>query len=139
MKKYKSWLGFIGINAFVSAIVSYIVCAQMTSHLPRYLAQVPPEAIQTSEACVNRITKACPDPRPNGDGLYVQCIMTETKDSPSCRSIGEQMIRDKVLPECEKEKAAFCADAPVGDGRLANCLKVNIDKLGKNCHKRITK
>src|SRR5512146_2917677 len=92
--------------------------------------------------CQTEISSFCKDVTP-GEGRVLQCLSAhEDKLSSRCvyaladGSLQLQRLAlalKYVASECKADVEKHCADIPVGDGRIADCLKKNKATLDPKC------
>jgi hypothetical protein len=93
-------------------------------------------------SCQKDIDTYCKDVT-RGEGRILQCLAAhQDKISGRCgyalddASLQMQRVLlaiKHVATECKAELEKHCADIPVGDGRIAQCLKKNNATLAANC------
>lgn len=92
--------------------------------------------------CKTEMTTYCEDVTP-GEGRMLACLYAhEDKLSGKC----EYALYDAAVQlqraitalayaayECEDDLEEYCADVPMGEGRLLDCIKKNEKKVSKRC------
>ena len=98
--------------------------------------------------CKVELGTYCKDVTP-GDGRVLACLYAHSdKLTAKC----EYALFDAAVQlemaisalayaayECEDDLEAFCADVPVGEGRLLDCIAKNEKKVSKRCLDALTK
>jgi len=95
-----------------------------------------------SVACQKDIQAFCKDVT-KGEGRILQCLAShEDKISGRCTyALDDASLQlDRVAlaikyvaAECKADRDKHCADIPIGDGRIAQCLKKNEATLAADC------
>lgn len=92
--------------------------------------------------CKTELESYCKDVTP-GDGRVLACLYAhEEKLSAKCEFalFDAAVLLDRAVSalayaayECEDDLEALCADVPVGEGRLLDCISKNKEKVSKRC------
>jgi hypothetical protein len=92
--------------------------------------------------CQKEIDTFCKDVTP-GEGRILQCLSAhEDKLSPRCNySLADASLQVErvalaikyAASQCKADLEKHCSDIPVGDGRIAQCLKKNDATLAADC------
>lgn len=93
-------------------------------------------------ACQSEISTFCKDVTP-GEGRILDCLSAhQDKLSNRCTyGVADGALQLQrlalalkyVVAECKADADKHCADIPVGDGRIAECLKKNQATLDAKC------
>lgn len=112
-----------------------------------YLAAAPASAMDSiiesvAKGCEKELTSYCSNVTP-GEGRILACMYAhEDKLSGTCEfalyDAAAQLERfigglTYLANECDEDLDTFCASVVEGEGRLAQCLLDNKDKLTKRC------
>ena len=98
--------------------------------------------------CKQELSTYCKDVTP-GDGRVLACLYAHNdKLAPKC----EYALFDAAVQlelaitalayaayECEDDLETYCADVPVGEGRLLDCIAKNEKKVSKRCLNALAK
>ena len=92
--------------------------------------------------CKVELEKYCKDVTP-GEGRVLACLYAHNdKLSSKCEyALFDSVIKLEravmsmvyVAEECEKDLYEFCADVPIGEGQLLDCIEKNKKKVSKGC------
>jgi len=92
--------------------------------------------------CKQELSTYCKDVTP-GDGRVLACLYAHSdKLAPRCEfalyDAAVQLERAVTALafaayECEDDLEAYCADVPVGEGRLLDCIAKNEKKVSQRC------
>lgn len=95
-----------------------------------------------AKGCEKELTAFCSTVTP-GEGRVLACLYAhEDKLSGQCEyalyDAAVQLERaiaalTYVASACDDDLDAYCAEVPAGEGRLAECLNANQDKISKVC------
>jgi Golgi apparatus protein 1 len=94
------------------------------------------------EACADDIETYCDQVTPGGGRVALCVAAHEDKISTDCTvaiynaSAVIQAIADEIAylaESCAEDIDTFCADTPVGDGRIINCLSEHMDEASETC------
>lgn len=98
--------------------------------------------------CKVELGTYCKDVTP-GDGRVLACLYAHSdKLTAKCEyalfdaAVQLEMAISALVYaayECEDDLEAFCADVPVGEGRLLDCIAKNEKKVSKRCLDALTK
>jgi hypothetical protein len=98
-------------------------------------------------ACQKDIDGFCKDVT-RGEGRILQCLAahhdkisgrcTYALDDASLQLERVTLAIKYVAAECKSDLEKHCADIPVGDGRIAQCLKKNEATLAAGCKQSLT-
>lgn len=98
------------------------------------------------KGCEKEIKTYCSEVTP-GEGRLIACIYAhEDKISGKCEyavyDAAVQLERavaalSYVASSCDKDIDTFCADVPVGEGRVEECLSSNKDKVSEDCREAL--
>ena len=129
------------MNNFKKALVLAITGAGMA--LAATAAFAVEDIVESARVgCQAEISSFCKDVKP-GEGRVLQCLSAhEDKLSSRCvYALADGSLQlDRlalavkyVYVECKTDAQKHCADIPVGDGRIADCLKKNQATLDGKC------
>ena len=94
------------------------------------------------KGCKVELEKYCKDVTP-GEGRVLACLYAHSdKISAKCEyAVYDSAIELEreimkvvyVIDECKDDLDEFCADVPIGDGQLLDCIEKNKKKVSKGC------
>jgi len=100
---------------------------------------------RAADPCQADIQRLCSDVKPGG-GRILHCLKAhEDAISPECKVYVQakaQQMQQKFKTwreACEQDVNRLCADVPMGEGRILNCLKANQDKVSPACRGQLDK
>jgi len=95
-----------------------------------------------ANGCKMELEKYCKDVTP-GEGRVLACLYAHNdKLTSKCEyALYDSVIQLErslmslayVAEECEDDLDEFCADVPMGEGRLLDCIEKNKKKVSKSC------
>ena len=125
---------------YKSLIILMGLAAAMMFSTTAFAADQLTKTVQNG--CKAELGTYCKDVTP-GDGRVLACLYAHSdKLTANC----EYALFDAALQleraisalayaayECEDDLEAYCADVPVGEGRLLDCIAKNKKKVSKRC------
>lgn len=113
------------------AIVSVLVTTALSNPLDTFV-----------KGCEKELSTYCADVTP-GDGRVLACLYShQDKVSAQCEyAIYDAAVQLEravaaltyVASSCDDDLDTYCAGVPAGDGRLADCLNRNKEKISTEC------
>jgi hypothetical protein len=95
-----------------------------------------------ANGCKSELENYCKDVTP-GEGRVLACLYAHNdKISAKCEyALYDSVIQLEralmamayVADECEDDLDEFCAEVPIGGGRLLDCIEKNKKKVSKSC------
>lgn len=99
------------------------------------------EGIQGEKACKADRERLCGDIKP-GKGAIARCLVQHEEElAPACKEKLTQLKekRQSLIQACKEDKKKFCANVPVGQGKVLKCLKDNESQISEACKAELVK
>jgi len=122
-----------------------VLAAIMMISVPAFAADPLTETVKNG--CKAELGTFCKDVTP-GDGRVLACLYAHSdKLSAKCEyalfdAAAQLELAISALVyaayECEDDLEKYCADVPVGEGRLLDCIAKNKKKVSKRCLDALT-
>ena len=131
----------------LTGIAVLFLAASMTGIATAADTDAPPAVKKIKESCQTELETYCKKVSP-GEGRVFACLYAyEDKLSSRCeytlyevaKQLDEAVTKlNTVATECAGDLTRYCSEVKKGEGRIANCLKKNQDKVVPACRQAMT-